>query len=174
MKVYYEKDADLKQLKKKTVAIIGYGSQGHAHAQNLRDSGVNVVVGQRPGGPNHKLAKEHGMEDLAVNAILLGAVSASGVLPIRRESFVQSVEMVGVAVKASLRAFDSAMSVTPTTWRSPCFTRPQSWGCILPSAIQTAMDSLPTCWRAHSNSRSSPEAISRSQMIPWLRSAARR
>lgn len=53
-----------------------------------------------------KLAKEHGMEDLAVNAILLGAVSASGVLPIRRESFVQSVEMVGVAVKASLRAFE--------------------------------------------------------------------
>jgi ketol-acid reductoisomerase len=65
MKVYYEKDADLKQLKKKTVAIIGYGSQGHAHAQNLRDSGVNVVVGQRPGGPNHKLAKEHGFKPVS-------------------------------------------------------------------------------------------------------------
>ncbi|HKQ32420.1 MAG TPA: DUF6537 domain-containing protein, partial [Thermodesulfobacteriota bacterium] len=54
-----------------------------------------------------KLAKEHGMEDLAVNAILLGAVSASGVLPVRRESFVKSVEMVGVATKASLRAFEA-------------------------------------------------------------------
>jgi len=60
MKVYYEQDADLGLLKNKTVAIIGYGSQGHAHAQNLRDSGVNVIVGQRPGGPNYKLAQEHG------------------------------------------------------------------------------------------------------------------
>jgi ketol-acid reductoisomerase len=65
MKVYYEKDADLKHLKKKTVAIIGYGSQGHAHAQNLRDSGVNVVVGQRPGGANYKLAKEHGFKPVS-------------------------------------------------------------------------------------------------------------
>jgi ketol-acid reductoisomerase len=49
-KIYYDQDADLNHLKGKTVAIIGYGSQGHAHAQNLRDSGVSVVVGQRPGG----------------------------------------------------------------------------------------------------------------------------
>ena len=57
MKVYYDKDANLDILKDKVVAIIGYGSQGHAHAQNLRDSGVNVVVGQRPGGANYDLAK---------------------------------------------------------------------------------------------------------------------
>ncbi|MGX7948411.1 ketol-acid reductoisomerase [Oleidesulfovibrio alaskensis] len=62
MKVYYEQDANLEVLKGKTVAIIGYGSQGHAHAQNLRDSGVNVIVGQRPGGPNFELAKEHGFQ----------------------------------------------------------------------------------------------------------------
>lgn len=65
MKVYYENDADLGLLKDKTVAIIGYGSQGHAHAQNLRDSGVNVVVGQRPGGPNYDLAKADGFEPLS-------------------------------------------------------------------------------------------------------------
>ncbi|HMM39722.1 MAG TPA: ketol-acid reductoisomerase [Desulfovibrio sp.] len=65
MKVYYEKDADLKLLKNKTVAIIGYGSQGHAHAQNLRDSGVKVVVGQRPGGPNYALAQEHGFKPVS-------------------------------------------------------------------------------------------------------------
>jgi ketol-acid reductoisomerase len=64
MKIFYDQDADLSLLKNKTVAIIGYGSQGHAHAQNLRDSGVNVVVGQRPGGPNWKLAKEHGFEPM--------------------------------------------------------------------------------------------------------------
>lgn len=65
MKIYYENDADLNVLKDKVVAIIGYGSQGHAHAQNLRDSGVNVVVGQRPGGANYELAKEHGFEPLS-------------------------------------------------------------------------------------------------------------
>ncbi|MDP3428440.1 MAG: ketol-acid reductoisomerase, partial [Humidesulfovibrio sp.] len=65
MKVYYESDADLGLLKDKTVAIIGYGSQGHAHAQNLRDSGVKVIVGQRPGGANYALAKEHGFEPVS-------------------------------------------------------------------------------------------------------------
>ena len=66
MKVYYEKDADLNVLKGKTIAIMGYGSQGHAHAQNLRDSGLNVIVGQRPGGSNYDLAKEHGFEPMSV------------------------------------------------------------------------------------------------------------
>ncbi|MEO5364632.1 MAG: ketol-acid reductoisomerase, partial [Magnetococcus sp. DMHC-8] len=47
MKVFYDRDADLAHLKSKKIAIIGYGSQGHAHAQNLRDSGMNVVVGLR-------------------------------------------------------------------------------------------------------------------------------
>lgn len=65
MKVYYDQDADLKALKDKTVAIIGYGSQGHAHAQNLRDSGVKVVIGQRPGGANYELAKEHGFDPVS-------------------------------------------------------------------------------------------------------------
>ncbi|MCK9239487.1 ketol-acid reductoisomerase [Desulfocurvus sp.] len=65
MKIYYDQDANLDLLAGKTVAIIGYGSQGHAHAQNLRDSGVNVVIGQRPGGPNYDLAKEHGFEPLS-------------------------------------------------------------------------------------------------------------
>jgi ketol-acid reductoisomerase len=63
--IYYDKDADIKALSGKTVAIIGYGSQGHAHAQNLRDSGVKVIVGQRPGGPNHDLAKSHGFEPVS-------------------------------------------------------------------------------------------------------------
>ncbi|HYH02541.1 MAG TPA: ketol-acid reductoisomerase, partial [Bacillota bacterium] len=47
-KMYYDQDANLGLLQGKTIAIIGYGSQGHAHAQNLRESGVTVIVGQRP------------------------------------------------------------------------------------------------------------------------------
>ncbi len=64
--IYYESDADLSLLDGKTVAVLGYGSQGHAHAQNLRDSGVDVVVGQRPGSPNYNLAVEHGFDPLSV------------------------------------------------------------------------------------------------------------
>ena len=65
LKIYYDKDADLSLLKNKTIAIIGYGSQGHAHAQNLRDSGCTVIVGQRPGGANYDLAKSHGFEPVS-------------------------------------------------------------------------------------------------------------
>ncbi|MDR2821193.1 MAG: ketol-acid reductoisomerase [Desulfovibrio sp.] len=67
MKVYYDRDADLAALKNKTVAVIGYGSQGHAHAQNLRDSGVRVVIGQRSGGANYDLAKEHGFSPVSAS-----------------------------------------------------------------------------------------------------------
>ena len=63
--IYYDADADLSLLNGKTVAILGYGSQGHAQAQNLRDSGVNVVVGQRKGGPNYDLAVEHGFKPVS-------------------------------------------------------------------------------------------------------------
>ncbi len=65
MKVYYENDADLNILKDKTIAVIGYGSQGHAHAQNLRDSGLKVVVGQRPGGENWQRAREDGFDPVS-------------------------------------------------------------------------------------------------------------
>jgi ketol-acid reductoisomerase len=60
MKLYYQKDAKIEHLKGKTVAILGYGSQGHAHAQNLRDSGVNVIVGELESTKNHKLAVDAG------------------------------------------------------------------------------------------------------------------
>jgi len=60
MKVYYDKDADLSLIKGKQVTIIGYGSQGHAHAQNLKDSGVNVTVALRRGGDSWKKAETAG------------------------------------------------------------------------------------------------------------------
>ncbi|MEY2893961.1 MAG: hypothetical protein RJA98_3869 [Pseudomonadota bacterium] len=62
MKVYYDKDADLSLIKGKNVTIIGYGSQGHAHAQNLNDSGVNVTVGLRKGGASWAKAEKAGLK----------------------------------------------------------------------------------------------------------------
>jgi ketol-acid reductoisomerase len=63
--IYYDNDADLSLLKGKKIAIIGYGSQGHAQAQNLRDSGCDVIVGQRKGGKNYDLAVEHGFKPMS-------------------------------------------------------------------------------------------------------------
>lgn len=65
-KVYYDEDADLSLLKGKTIAILGYGSQGHAQAQNLRDSGCTVVIGQRPGSKNYDLAVSHGFKPVSI------------------------------------------------------------------------------------------------------------
>jgi ketol-acid reductoisomerase len=63
--IHYEKDCSLADLAGKKVAIVGYGSQGHAQAQNLRDSGVDVVVGQRPGSANYDLAVSHGFKPVS-------------------------------------------------------------------------------------------------------------
>jgi len=61
-KIYYDQDADLTLLKGKKVAVIGYGSQGHAQAQNLRDSGIEVIVSELEGTANYQLALEHGFK----------------------------------------------------------------------------------------------------------------
>jgi ketol-acid reductoisomerase len=63
--MFYDDDADLQLLTGKTVAVIGYGSQGHAHALNLRDSGVSVVVGLRPSSSSVAAAREEGLEVLS-------------------------------------------------------------------------------------------------------------
>lgn len=64
--MYYEKDADLNHLKGKTIAVIGYGSQGHAQTQNLRDSGLDVLIGLRPGGPSYESAQAHGFDPVSI------------------------------------------------------------------------------------------------------------
>ena len=73
MKVYYEKDADLSLIKGKKVTIVGYGSQGHAHAQNLNDSGVKVTVGLRKGGASWDKAKKAGLKVAEVGEAVKGA-----------------------------------------------------------------------------------------------------
>ena len=73
MKVYYDKDADLSLIKGKKVTIVGYGSQGHAHAQNLNDSGIKVTVGLRKGGASWDKVKKAGLKVAEVGAAVKDA-----------------------------------------------------------------------------------------------------
>ena len=68
-KIYYDKDADLKLLKGKVIGIIGYGIQGHSQAQNLRDSGLNVIVSELPGTPQYKQAEKDGFKILPASEL---------------------------------------------------------------------------------------------------------
>ncbi len=73
MNVYYDKDADLSIIQGKKVAIVGYGSQGHAHANNLKDSGVDVVVGLRPGSASETKATDAGLTVKSIDDAVKGA-----------------------------------------------------------------------------------------------------
>jgi ketol-acid reductoisomerase len=81
MKVYYDKDADLSLIKGRSVTIVGYGSQGHAHANNLKDSGVNVTVGLRKGGASWNKAADAGLTVKEVDNAVAGADIVMILLP---------------------------------------------------------------------------------------------
>jgi len=87
-KIYYKKDCDLGLLKDKAVAIIGYGSQGHAHALNLKDSGINVIVGLMEGCPTRDKAAAAG---LTVKSIAEAAKAADMIMMLIPDQFQQSV-----------------------------------------------------------------------------------
>ncbi len=73
LKIHYEKDAPIDALKGKKAAVIGYGSQGHAHSLNLRDSGIEVSVAELEGTDNFKLANEHGFSPTDIKTTMNGA-----------------------------------------------------------------------------------------------------
>ncbi|HYW81281.1 MAG TPA: ketol-acid reductoisomerase [Thermoguttaceae bacterium] len=79
--IYYEQDAPIEPLSGKKVAVIGYGSQGHAHSLNLRDSGVTVAVAELEGTPNYKLATEHGFKPSDIETAIDGATLIIVTLP---------------------------------------------------------------------------------------------
>ena len=93
MKVYYDKDCDLSLIKGKTVAIIGYGSQGHAHAQNLNDSGVKVVVGLRKGGASWSKVEKAGLHVAEVAEAVKAADVVMILLPDEQIGSVYSSEV---------------------------------------------------------------------------------
>ena len=93
-KIYYDSDADLTLLKGKVVGIIGYGSQGHAHAQNLRDSGCQVIVAEAEGTPGWKNAKDAGFKVLGAGEVAKEADIIVLLLPdnLHRDVYYGSIE----------------------------------------------------------------------------------
>jgi ketol-acid reductoisomerase len=93
-KIYYDKDADLKLLEGKVIGIIGYGSQGHAHAQNLRDSGCQVIVAEAEGTDGWKNARGAGFDVMAADEVAKKADIIMMLAPdqLHRAIYYQSVE----------------------------------------------------------------------------------
>src|SRR5881397_3028374 len=94
VRVFYDADADPTRLRDRVVAVIGYGSQGHAHALNLRDSGVRVIVGLRPGGASWERARAEGLD---VRPIADAAAAASIVMVLVPDQEARAVYESGIA-----------------------------------------------------------------------------
>lgn len=94
MNIYYDKDADLSLIKNKKVAIIGYGSQGHAHANNLKESGVDVVIGLHEGSKSAEKAKSSGFEVLPVSEATKNADVVMLLIPDENQSDVYNNDIV--------------------------------------------------------------------------------
>jgi len=111
MKVYYDKDADLSIIRKKKVAIVGYGSQGHAHALNLQDSGVKVTVGLRKGGASWDKAKKSGLTVKEVGAAVKDADVVMILVPDEQQPMVYAQEIEPNIKKGAALAFAHGFNV---------------------------------------------------------------
>jgi len=110
-KVYLDKDANLEVLKDEVIAIIGYGSQGHAHALNLKDSGLNVVVGLKEGGFSWKKAKADGLEVLPVAEAAKRATIVMFLIPDTIQPEVYKKEVAPYLVEGNAVAFAHGFNI---------------------------------------------------------------
>lgn len=111
MNVFYDKDCDLSIIKGKKVAVIGYGSQGHAHAQNLRDSGCDVIVGLRKGGGSWNKAVNAGLTVLEVNDAVKAADVIMILLPDESIADVYNNSVAPYAKQGAVLAFAHGFNV---------------------------------------------------------------
>ncbi|MBS1219431.1 MAG: ketol-acid reductoisomerase, partial [Proteobacteria bacterium] len=111
MKIYYDKDADLSLIKRKQVAIIGYGSQGHAHANNLKDSGAKVTVGLRKDGVSWNKAKKAGIAVKEVGDAVKGADLVMILLPDEHHADVYRNEIEPNIKKGATLAFAHGFNI---------------------------------------------------------------
>jgi ketol-acid reductoisomerase len=111
MKVFYDKDCDLSLIKGKHVAIIGYGSQGHAHAQNLNDSGINVTVGLRRGGASWSKVEQAGLKVAEVDEAVKAADVIMVLLPDENIAQVYNENIAPNAKQGAVLAFAHGFNV---------------------------------------------------------------
>ncbi len=111
MKVYYDKDADLSLIKGKKVCIVGYGSQGHAHAQNLKDSGVDVTVGLRREGASWGKAEKAGLKVAPIAEAVKDADVVMILLPDENIPDVYKSEVAGNLKKGAALAFAHGFNI---------------------------------------------------------------
>jgi ketol-acid reductoisomerase len=111
MKVYYDKDADLSLVKGKKVTILGYGSQGHAHALNLHDSGVKVTVGLRKGGASWDKAKKAGLKVAEIGDAVKGADIVMMLMPDEHIAAVYKADVEPNAKKGAALAFAHGFNI---------------------------------------------------------------
>ncbi len=111
MKVYYDKDADLSLIKGKKVTIIGYGSQGHAHSLNLKESGVKVTVGLRAGGASWDKAKKAGLKVAEVGDAVKGADIVMILLPDENHAQVYTEHVLPNIKKGASLAFAHGFNI---------------------------------------------------------------
>src|SRR5918996_5995957 len=109
--MYYDKDADLSNFEGKTIAIIGYGSQGHAHALNLKDSGVDVVVGLRSDSSSRADAEAQGLEVLDVADAASRGDVVMILLPDERQAEVWSSEISDGIAEGDLLLFAHGFTI---------------------------------------------------------------
>jgi ketol-acid reductoisomerase len=109
--IFYDKDADLSKLEGKTVAILGYGSQGHAHALNLKDSGVDVVIGLRPDSSSRAAAEEAGLEVLDVAEAASRGDIVMVLLPDEKQAEVWEAEIADGIAPGNLLLFAHGFSI---------------------------------------------------------------
>src|SRR4051794_15044945 len=109
--IFYDKDADLSKLEGKTVAILGYGSQGHAHALNLKDSGVDVVVGLRPDSSSRSKAEEAGLEVLDIAEAASRGDLVMVLLPDEKQAEVWEAEIADGIAPGNLLMFAHGFAI---------------------------------------------------------------
>jgi len=110
-KVYTDKNADLGAFKNKTLAVLGYGSQGHAHALNLRDSGCKVIIGLYPGSKSKQVAEQHGFKVVdTAEAVRLADVIMVG-LPDMKQAAVYEKDILPNLAKGKALLFSHGLSI---------------------------------------------------------------
>ena len=110
-KVYYDRDANLELLKGKKIAIIGYGSQGHAQSQNLRDSGLNVLVAELPGSDNYKKAVSDGWKPVSAADATKGADWVQMLVPDAVQAVIYDKEVKSNLKKGAVLGFSHGFNI---------------------------------------------------------------